>query len=55
LTQRFAAIYLAAEFEEPAPVRSEAMPKSVAVAAERPVQYAGLYFKKDDKAPCASR
>lgn len=49
LTQRVADIYLAAEFKEPAPVRSETMPKSVAVAAERLAQYPGLYFKKDDE------
>jgi hypothetical protein len=49
LTQRVADIYLAAEFKEPAPVRSEAMPTLVAVAAERLAQYPGLYFKKDDE------
>ena len=49
LTQRVADIYLAAEFKEPAPVRSKAMPKSVPVAAERLAQYPGLYFKKDDE------
>jgi len=49
LTQRVADIYLAAEFKEPAAVRSEATPKSVAVATERLAQYPGLYFKKDDE------
>jgi CubicO group peptidase (beta-lactamase class C family) len=49
LTQRVADIYLAAEFKEPAPVRSEAMPESVAVAAERLAQFPGLYFKMDDQ------
>jgi CubicO group peptidase (beta-lactamase class C family) len=49
LTQKVADIYLAAEFKEPAPVRSDTPPKSVAVAAERLAQYLGLYFKKDDE------
>ena len=49
LTQSVADIYLAAEFKEPAPVRSETAPKSVAVPAERLAQYPGLYFKKEDE------
>jgi hypothetical protein len=49
LTQRVADIYLAAEFKDPAPVLSEAMPKSVAVPAERLARYPGLYFKKGEQ------
>jgi CubicO group peptidase (beta-lactamase class C family) len=48
LTQSVADIYLAADFKEPAPVRSTTTPKSVPVAAERLAQYPGLYFKKDE-------
>lgn len=49
LTRRVADIYLAAKFQEPAPVRSIAMPVSVPVPPERLAGYPGLYFRKDDE------
>jgi CubicO group peptidase (beta-lactamase class C family) len=49
LTQRVADIYLAAEFKEPAPVRSAPVLTSVPVSAERLMQYPGLYLKKDGR------
>jgi hypothetical protein len=49
LTERVADIYLAAEFKEPAHVRSVALPEPVSVPAERLALYPGLYFLKDEK------
>jgi CubicO group peptidase (beta-lactamase class C family) len=49
LTRKVADIYLAEQFKEPAPARPDSTQKSVAVAAQRLAQYAGLYWKKDDE------
>ena len=49
LPRSVADIYLAAEFKEPAPARSDAKPEAVPVAPERLARYPGLYLEKDDQ------
>jgi len=49
LTRKVADIYLAEQLKEPPPDHLESSAKPVTVPDERLVQYAGLYWKKDDE------
>jgi len=49
LTRKVADIYLADQLKEPPPDHLESSAKPVTVPDERLVQYAGLYWKKDDE------
>ncbi len=49
LTRKVADLYLADQFKEAAPVRTESSGKPVAIPDDRLVQYAGLYWKEDDQ------